>query len=100
MRYIYFEIHTIYTEADKWIPESRQIRNANILLLPPEHLNSSGYHGFRSITDRNTEVESSLFMDQIWVDLDTYKIGDEIATLRDGDVTNAIELITMLKESI
>ena len=72
MRYIYFEIHSIYTEQDKWIPESRQIKNVNILQLQPDNLNSSGHCELRTITERNTEVQSNLYLDQIWVDLDVY----------------------------
>ena len=98
MKYIYFEIHTIYTEEDKWIPASRQIKNVNELLLPPEDLSSSGYKGFRTVTERNTEITSNLFLDQIWVDLDVYKIGDKIPTLRKEDISNAIELLVMMKE--
>lgn len=65
MKYLYFEVY--WQEGEQ--PSELKIQNENVLLFKP-YTNSSGYWGFRNITQGKYYTA---YVDQNWIDLDKYK---------------------------
>jgi hypothetical protein len=98
MRYIYFEIHQL-SNGDGWIPNTREIKNMNVLSLRPE-LNSTGYFGSTSATKRiKSDKIEYLYIDQIWIDMDVYDI-DTNNIFKKQDIVYVIEKLKIEYEKL
>ena len=87
MRYIYFEVHRIDSDRIDLHPNVEStIQNFNVLLFPPDNLNSKGVWGFRHNTNQHRihhllkdkiDYITHLIVDQYWVDVEVYSKGDD-----------------------
>tara|TARA_R110000796_G_scaffold34373_4_gene88847 strand:- start:2268 stop:2642 length:375 start_codon:yes stop_codon:yes gene_type:complete len=97
MRYIYFEVHRIYTDGEENRLDliSKEIKNANELVHRPDNLSSTGDWGFRTRTSQGIRkieykgeikrIPCELIVDQVWLDLDVYK---------DKEIENTFDIYT------
>jgi len=69
IKYIYFEVNYIIGID----PTEKRIENENALMFKP-NTNSSGYWGFRNLTERaNMSRPTFSVVEQFWIDLETFK---------------------------
>lgn len=79
IKYIYFELYVENASKPK-------IQNENILFLKPD-TNSSGYWGYRNVTERRkmNSVSDYIVVHQYWVDFTKYELRKNINTSPNGE---------------